>query len=283
MVIKFLRRPKASISLDVEGEEFHPGDFVRCRAVITSQKGFDVRKCRLVLACVETYWQTTSDGKTTSQVKRTGTITEVEHRFVRIDRIRPGISHIEEAVITLPPDAPSTVIGRHARLDWMLKLSLDVKGARDLKAERSFTVNSVQDPSVSPGNRSMVETMQSFDDCDLGLEIARTEYRAGDSVQGRLRLESKGDCDFPEVRVEIVRQEKAGVRGSSTVADQAVLETNATYSSGRTRQWGFSLVVPDGRWPSTEVSRTLVSWRVKAVLARSRRRDFSVEREITVY
>lgn len=285
MVIKFLRRPQADISLHIEGDSFSPGDTVSFRATIGSRKGFDVRSARLSLLCVETYWQMTSDGKTSRQQKRTRTIAEVSHDFMSEGRFERGIPHVENAAIALPADAPPTVTGKHANLSWKLRLSVDVPGARDLQSDETFTVVPANSgPLVSlGGGRSPVVIEETFGDCRLRLELPADEFQAGRSFTGRLRLDAIKDCGVPEIRIELVRQEKAGVRKHEAVGDHMVLETDAHYAANRTRQWGFNLTVPDGRWPSADISDTTVSWKVKGILARSRRRDFSVEKEITVY
>ena len=282
MVLKFLRRPHAQIDLHIEGDQFAAGDLVRFRATIGSRQGFPVRSGKFALECVETYWQIVRNGKRTSERERRKTIAEVFRELLVDGRIQRSIPYIEDSTLTLPDDAPSTVVGKHANISWRLKLSLDVPEARDVQYEQPFTVIPKSPLCLSNGSPSMVVAQEDFSDCELKLELPALKYQAGDSLSGKLRLDAITECNMPEIRIEIVRQEEAGVRGSSTVADQVVLEKDARYGAGRGGQWGFNLRVPEGRWPTTDISNTQVSWRVRAILSRSLRRDYAVEQEITV-
>lgn len=123
---------------------------------------------------------------------------------------------------------------------------------------------------------------EEFDDCRLRLEISQGEVRAGESVSGRLRIDALKDCGFSEVRVELERREKAGTRKRNETVDSAVLQQDLELRANRTQEWGFRLTVPPGVWPSTEIRDTLVEWKVKGILARSMRRDFSAEYALQV-
>lgn len=72
MVPRFMRRPQAELGIHVYGESFAPGSDVSFRILILSSEGFEVREAIVSLVCVETYWVTTSDGKSTRQQNAPG-------------------------------------------------------------------------------------------------------------------------------------------------------------------------------------------------------------------
>ncbi len=279
-----MRRPQAEIDLEISGESFSPGDEVPFRASIASRKGFDVRNGKISLQCIETFWIVVSNGKSTSQKKRTETLVEVVHDFMSRGKIDRNMPHVVESSLTIPAQAPVSVHGKTARISWQLKLSMDVPGRRDLHEELPFLVRGPLTERARQRDEysAPITIDEEFDDCDVRLELSRQELKAGESIDGRLRLEARKDVEFAELRVELERKEEAGVRKSKTTADQLVLEQDIDLRAMRSQEWRFSLTVPEGIWPSTHVSKTRIEWRLKAILARTRRRDFSVEHELRV-
>lgn len=277
---KFMRRPQADVELHAYGETFTPGSDIEFRARILSRNGFEVRRARISIACVETYWVVTSDGKTTHHQKRTRRISEVSHAFMEGGVIRPGLAHREESTLRLPDDSPPSVEGKRANLSWRLRLAIDVPGARDITAETPLTV--VLPRAGSTRDRPSHAVDERFEECDLHLEVPGGRVDPGSPVEGRLRLSTRARCDFPEIRIELTRREKAGVKKGFTVVDSATIATDAVYEAEQRREWSYLLRVPEGMFPTTSVSDTSVSWEVKAVFSRSRRTDFRVGAEIEV-
>ena len=101
-------------------------------------------------------------------------------------------------------------------------------------------------------------------------------------MTGRLRLDAVGNCDFSDVRVELVLDEKAGDKKSRVAADSIVMEQDVSLSPNRSQEWRFTLTLPAEPSRSTRISKTSLEWSVKGVFARKRRRDLSVEKEIVV-
>lgn len=280
MVPRFMRRPPASLELHLYGETFSPGSEIGYRVLILSRTGFPVRVARVSMECVETYWVVTSDGKNTRQARRTRRISEVSSSFLEGGTIRPGLAHREESSLRLPDDAPLSVRGKRANLAWRMRLAVDVPGARDVHAETPFTVVS---PSARlAGSAPPLVVNAAFEECDLRLAVPGGRLAAGDAVEGRLYVTARSRCEFPEVRVELARREKAGVKKSVTVAGVSILEKQAVLDADQRREWAYSLTVPDGVFPTTDISDTSVTWEVKAVLTRSLRTDFPLGAEINV-
>ncbi len=279
-----MRRAKADVALEIDGEQFSPGEEVKVRTTIAADEDINVREVVISLICVETFWRMESNGKTSSLRKKTQTLIEVPLQFATDSRFHRGIPYREEHRLTLPADSPLTLAGKIANISWQAKVSLDVAGARDIHVEKPVTVVSAQTISEDAASEypQPVITEQSHDECRVRLELPSESWQIGDSMSGRLRLDAVEDCDFSEVRVELVLSEKAGDKKSQVAADSMVLEQDVSLSANRSQEWRFSLDLPTEPSRSTVISKTSLQWSVKGVLARKRRRDLSVEKEITV-
>ena len=231
MVFSFMRRPQADLELSVEGNHFVPGDDVNVRVNIASDKGFRVKAGIIALTCVETFWRTEYNAatKTSSLNKHTQRLEEIPLQFVSDRQVRRGIAHREELSLSLPEDAPVTLIGKNANVSWQVKLSLDVPGARDLHQERSITVlpspPRLQDPNSDISSTTVTE--QSFGELRMRLELPAGEVQIGDSIAGTLRLDAEQDCEIPELRVELVRHEESGDKKSRMLQTKRFLKQTA--------------------------------------------------------
>lgn len=283
-----MRRPPANLELWVDGDKFAPGDDVNIRITIASDKGLQVREGLITLECVETFWRSEYNAatKTSTLNKHTQKLVEIPLQFISDVQIHSGVAHREAITLQLPEDVPTTLVGKNANISWQVKVALDVPGARDLREERPITVlppPSPSKPETPPtGLSSPVVAEQVYGECRLRLELPVDNLSVVDSLTGRLRLDALQDCDFSEIRVALVRQEEAGDKKSNHVEGEVVLERDATLRANLSREWRFTLVVPQGLWPSAQVSKTSLTWSVKGIFARSRRTDFAVEKVIDV-
>lgn len=279
-----MRRPQADLDLQLERDQFAPGDKVTVRVNIASDKGFRVKAGIIALTCVETFWRSEYNAatKTSSLNKHTQKLVEIPLQFMNDGQVRRGIAHREELSLSLPDDVPVTLIGKNANVSWQVKLALDVPGARDLHQERPITVLPSPPRPQDPNNDfpSTTVTEQSYSEFRMRLELPAGDFRVGESVAGTLRLDADQDRDISELRVELLRHEEAGDKKSKDVADETVLETDNSLLANRSREWRFRLTIPPGLWPSSQTSKTSIAWSVKAVVDRSRRRDYSVEKLI---
>lgn len=281
-----MRRPDADLTLDIEGDSFAPGETVMGRITLSSKKGLKVRTGTVRLECIEKFWKTEYDPatKTTRPKEKSQKLAEFSVQIMNEVEVRSSIPLVEDVKFTLPDDAHRSVLGKTANISWQIEVSLDVPGARDLHSEKELTVvpQRQEQGTVARRDETPVSVDESFDECRLRIEAPSGEYRPGDVVSGRLRLDALEECSFPEVRVELVREEKAGDKLTGDVADSTVLETNASFRANLSREWRFSLSLPDELLPTTSHSKSTLAWKLRGTLARSRRRDHAVEAEITV-
>lgn len=286
MVFSFMRRPKADLAVDIDGDTFLPGDAVRVRLKLSSKKGLNVRTGTVTLECVEKHWKREYDpaSKSTQLREKSQKLFEIASEIMRDASVRSGIPATEDITLSVPADAHRTVIGKTVNIAWKIKVALDVPGARDIKQEQELIVVPEHRDSRN-GYReeeSLTIAEDSFDEGRLSLQTESSDYWLGETAQGRLRLDAQEDSEFPEVRVELIRDEKSGDKSSDDVVDVVVLETGANIRKGLSREWRFNLAIPSEPQPSTSHSNSLLTWKLRGILARSRKRDYAVEAEIIV-
>ncbi len=289
MVFSFMRRPDADLSLAIDGDSSLPGDDVMVRVNLSSNKGLKVRVGTATLECVETFWKNEYDAatRTTKLREKSQKLVELTSPVMGEVSVRSGIPLSEEVKFTLSADAHRTVIGGTVNIEWQVKVSLDVPGARDLHEEEGVLVVLERPDARDLDEReqdyaSPVVIDDSFDECRLRIELPSSDYRPGDTVEGRLRLDALEECSFPEVRVELIREEKAGDKESGDIVDTTTLESDLNVRAALSREWRFSLAIPDELMPTTSHSKSVLRWKLRGTLARSRRRDYAVEAEIVV-
>lgn len=286
MVFSFLRRPKADTTIDIGDQPLIPGDEVVARVNLISKKGFDVRIGTVKFECVETYWKNEYNAatKSTQLTEKTNQLYEFQAMIMKDVSVRSNIPVLEEARFWLPTTAHRTVVGKTVKIAWRVKVSLDVPGAKDLHAEEDLIVVPGQSEETVERQDEVlpVTTQDSFGDCGLRIELPTSRYELGDTVQGVIRLEPLEDCSFSELRVELVRDEKAGDKKSSDTLGSTVLGTDISFRAGLSQEWRFDFPIPNDPAPTVHFSNSALSWKIRAVLPRSFRRDYSLEPEIVV-
>ncbi len=284
MVFRFLKKPKADIEVIVDPVTASPGSDLDVSVSISTGKGFEVREAVARLRCIETYWKMEYDAgsKSTRKKKKRRNLVDAPTEFISNGKVDDGVGHRQTLKLKLPEDAPPTVEGKSANIAWTARVSIDVPGARDLHSDEPFTVLPLQSPEATSDDPESIVATSSNDELGISLQIPDRLWKPGDAIDGELQVSVSKDCTFPEVRIELEVKEKAGAQNSTVTADKLVLDTDASFRRGLGREWRFSLSLPESHRPTLDLSDTEINWRVKAVFARSMRRDYVVEQAITV-
>lgn len=281
-----MRRPEATLDLQLDAETLAPGEELRGRVDISSRKGFDIRVGRVTLECIETFWRREYDPSTRSHRnrKKKQHLVDLRHRFMVDAKVQGGVPRFEEFTFALPEDAPCSVEGKIANVSWRVRVSFNVPGMRDLHIEQPVFVRSREskDDTDPSHDHDPVVALGGNEEHKLSLEIPPGDWKPGDSIAGSLRLDVVEDSDSPEVRVELERFEEAGSRDTTVTVDQDVLERDGSFRGGLGREWRFALAIPEQLAPSVQQSETHVRWKVKGIFSRTLRRDQFVEQHITV-
>ncbi len=280
MPFSIFRRARVDVTLSIDGEPFLPGGVIRGSVNLNSDRNVEVREGAVSLECVERYWKNEYDPgtKSTRPKEKSRKLVHLSERLLDDATVRSGVPMNEEFEFAIPEDAYRSVNGEVVRIRWEVKVSLDVPGARDVHVTEEIIVSPPAE-SVEP-QPLMIET--SFGDCGARIEAEDDRFRLGDAVSGRMRVDAVEDCEYSEVRFELVREERAGDKKWEKTVQRLDLESDARFRSGLSREWRFEVAVPTEMVPSVAISDSKVRWLLRGILARSRRRDHTVEAEITV-
>ena len=278
-------RPKADFNIRMSGDTLEPGDELAARVALLPREDFHVRMGKVELVRLETYIQTVRHQYGVSYHKRTHPSVVASEIFMENQVVRRLGGSSENASFVLPQDAIPTLSGSvfqkiQPGIAWEIRALLDVTRARDMRHSQELTVARPpvsDDPPPSP-----VATEVGHRQCNLTLDMSRSEARSGDRMDGVLRIEMLDNVEAAEVRVELVRIEKFGNEGQDHVVDKAVFERDVTLPSGDSHEWRFDLDIGQVKVPSLEAEKSSVTWLVKGILDRRMRRDLRVEQEIRV-
>ena len=278
-------RPKADLNIRVSRGTLEPGDELDARVELLPREDFHVRLGKVELVRLETYIQTVRHQYGVSYHKRTHAGVVASETFMENQIVRRLGGSSDRASFVLPQDAIPTLSGSifqkiQPGITWEIRALLDVTRARDMRYSQELTV--VGPPVSDDRSPLQVATENRHRQCNLTLDLSRSEARSGDRIDGVLRVEMLDDVEVTEVRVELVRVEKFGNEGQDHVVDKAVFERDATLRSGDGHEWRFDLDVGSVKVPSLEAEKSSVTWLVKGILDRRMRRDLRVEREISV-
>ena len=274
MILSFLRKPKVDVSLDAGGGPFQSGDIVKLGVHISSQDSFKLRSATVEFKCVEVYWKTVSDGKSSRQQKMKRNLYKHKEELLGETEFSSGMALNQSASFTLPNNMPHTVIGKIVNIGWWFEVKLDVASMRDVKEKKAITVMAIP-TAIAVGEDGAKTATASSGDGQLALTIDSDQGAAGKTLKGTLEAAIEKDTRFDTVRVELGVKETAGEKKSSTAADKVVLEEQSSLEAGATRRWSFELTFPDSLQPSIAVSSSKIEWKMKGIIDKPMRRDFS--------
>ncbi len=285
MVFSFFRRPKADLSIELGRDVGIPGEEVLATVTLTASKDLEVRDATVYFECRERYWKNEYDTATKSvrPKEKSRNLFESSQRLMTDAKVRSGIPVIEQVSFRLPDDAHRTVEGKVVRIDWRIRVGMDIPGARDLKAEQALVVEAARSRADTTAEEpAPLFTDQQFDECRLRMETEKSVFAPGEPVAGSVLLDAQQDCSFDEIRVELIRSEEAGDQSADDRSQVVSLQKDPGVRAGLSQEWRFEVDLPETAVPSMAASDSTVVWKLKGVLARSKRRDYSVETQFTV-
>jgi hypothetical protein len=279
-----LKKPEVDVSLDTGGKPYYPGETINAGIHILSQDRFKVRSGTIELVCTEVYWKMVSDGKSTRAQKYKRKLFRLKEEFLAGTEFSSGMALHERKNLILPVDIPPTISGKTANIGWQLDVKLDVPKMRDIHKKQTLTVLPVAEaiPAGRSGTTELNKTTSSSDG-DLTLNLDSKYTGAGETIRGSLEAAIRKDISVEGVRVELEVKEKAGVKSSRTIADAVQLEEKTALSGGAYQRWRFTLKIPEGTLPGFKISETSVQWRVKGILNKRLKKDFTVDLPVRVY
>ncbi len=285
------RRPAADFGVELSETTLRPGDELKVRVSLVPRDGFQVRRGRVEILCVESYVdrvdnvRTSQYGSGTRAIKLTSMLDRYEKVFMDDSRVRRGLPRYFDVDWTIPSDAVPSAVGvgigaADVGIDWAVRTSLDVAGARDFNDAQE--INVVTSPVNGDGAADPIVAREKDDQCALTLTLAEGVARSWETIEGTLRAEISQDVNLSEVRAELIRMEAFGYAGEDYYVDTMSLDTDLELRRGETREWRFQLKTGEVHAPSLRTDNSVVTWLVKCVLARRMRFDTFIEQEIRV-
>ena len=287
MVSRF-RSPKADLSIDLEGGPHHLGTAITGRVTLLPGESFQMRGIKVEFICTETYWEkvirSTRMGSAETNESASTVIREYSQTIFEgseIANLMPQVANID---FTIPSDAPPTVKGQVANIDWRLKAIVDVARARDITQEIELVVLPVPGERSESGqpSREATPVVSALSECDLNLSLAALRVCMGESIEGVFRVFPKAGFVPEATRVELMRLEKAGTNQVDQNVELLDFETSEALTTAEAMEFPFSLPVPDCLLATVSVHETSVSWRVLATVTASGGKELDISQMVTV-
>ena len=287
-MVSRMRRPKVAFDMKLDKGPFYPGDELNVELTLHPRQKAEVRRGMVEIVCIQTYWELVRryvysryGGYYRTRLYRFNNVLFSDSKpFIEATELRTEMPVRNRITFTLPPEASPSVIGGAVNIQWVLKASVDVAKRRDLHQKADLIVSTPQPPA---GSDVMAQAEATFDHGTMSLSMPSNPVRAGDTIQGTLRLQIRERLSPRQVRVELVRLEMAGHRSWSGLIDQQVLEDGPSFEAGQVREWRFRLQVPSGPCPTIETDRSRLEWRVRGVLDIRAKSDPTVEAAVQVH
>lgn len=283
MVFGSLFKPKGELALQAPDSSM-PGDIIPIGILLIPEEDVKPREVRAELVGEETYYKTETHTNsrghpTTHTVQKNEAFTTIVQTLAEQPILVKGLEQKWNCSLQLPSDVPGTCRGKLVNIRWTLKAVLDVPKRADLSQEKPLLVFS---PYRQTAGITDFAAEKTFGEVALELK-APPAAQAGDIILGKLTLQIKEKLGLRGIRVELVQIEEAGTRRADNVISTAQVSGEASFSQHESPSFEFSLEVPAEAPPSAICKHSSLLWKVRAVIDRKMKTDFSVEQELFVY
>lgn len=291
MSLDFLKSEIAMIEISLDRKEFQPGDAVHVWITVQSEKGVKVGSGKIALFCSEKdlVQRTTGSGK-----NRHTSTTWVDHisevaseDFLGEIEIGPNFYQTYNFNWQLPMDLLPSLEGTIIKINWMVKASLERKMAVDVHSESSILVSIPMPGEITAQADGFAREVARchLDDVDLSILLPRTNWAAGESIQGRLVIQALKDFKLTDIRLELVQTEDVpdydGNEFESKVKIDLAGSTNMT--AGQTLSLPFQIGVPSYALPTISSPHGKVRWELDGILARRLAKDYHIVQPLCIF
>jgi hypothetical protein len=283
MGLDSLLKPKGKLTLRAP-DNCLPGQLIPMEIWVSAEEEIKPREVRAELAGAETYYvtETHHDAKgriQTHTVKKNEIFAAIVQTVAEQPFLSQGTEQKWNVSMQLPADAACTSQGKLVNIRWTLKAVLDVPKRSDLSQEKPLMVF-CQPAKI--GDTSILLAEKTFNEVTLLLKAPAVAV-VGDTVKGQLTLQIKDKLNIRSIRVELVRLEEAGTNRGDEVVAKTQIESGDSFNQNESRSFDFSLSIPAAAPPTVTGKHSSLRWKLKAVLDRKMKSDFSVEQELLVY
>ncbi len=237
---------------------------------------------RLEVICTEAYYVTETHRDSRGHqvvrtVKRTNELSKIESILAESPLFSAGMQRRWDVSLDLPSNAVPTCARKVVDVKWLVKAVLDVPGRPDQVHELTLQV-------LAPRAReiTMLSSDKRFDDVVMNLQMP-SAAAVGKKLSGKLTLSIKEKISLQGIRIELVCYEDAGSKTASEAVVRNEISNSLSFSPGETPTFDFSLQLPEDIPPTSHGSRSSLDWKVKAILDRKMKTDYSLEQEVYIY
>ena len=280
------------LSLDRAG--LLPGTTATGSVALVAAHGTDGRGIIAALIATE-QWQfeeTTSDGQghtSTHTVTKTEELRRLPVQLAGQLSLGPGERREFPFEIPVPPLGPATLEATVCRLTWDLEIKLDRPGEFDSVIVVPVAV--LQPTALLRAGVVRVEEFALYEAADSATDEARASVEirpmpicVGGPIDGRLTIETNGQLDLQEVRVEIRVKVQATV--SSGLDEELTLWVGRLVGpgpfGGASQPIAFQGDIPATHLPTIELPHGRTDATFHVILARAWARDPHLVRDIAI-
>ncbi len=285
---------KVQLNVALDRQVYAPGDTIHARITLQTDKEMNIQGGRFTIICQQRYQykrkHRDSDGH--SSVDTTWGTRDAEafrFDFLQEMALPPGALTFDTSFTLEEGSLPSSK-GEIISAAWFAKATLDRKLAADTNSEVEFTVLTANPADMATATAGQYGASNEPEEAQMSLALKTKEVTGGGALAGSLRIMPQKDFGVGEVRLELVRDEYvADVTGSGydhkkeIKVAEAKLAGKTKLQPGQYLELPFTLPLPQAMAPSFEFEVGSLKYTLKGVLARTLRKDTSVEEEIKVY
>jgi len=287
--------PKVELKMETNKDAYFPGDELKVKILISSNKKVKMEEVRLELICTTTVeyhvarkyaitYPDSEDGDELVPEERLFELVKIQEQILKKGVIPPRDLFLEKT-LTIPMDAPPTFNGTHIKTNWLVKTVINRKLKRDIVAKKDITVmGRMTDPELKEPR----ELPYELKDVIIYIKIPRFGFIFGETVSGEVNIKAKKNVKFSEVRAELTCIEKLDPSNilvtpimSFTefqgdcfdIFARDVLTKSLELKENDQQKFWFNLKVPNIQKPMCETAYYKVAWFLNIVCSRKLKPD----------
>ena len=287
--------PKVELKMDIDKDAYSPGEELKARILISSNKSVKMEEVRLELTCMTTVeynvvrrYATTyfNEEDLNEFVREWKTIELVKIREKVLEKgVIPARDLFLEKSLTIPLDAPPTFDGTLIKTNWIVKTVINRKLRKDIIAKKNVTImGHVSDEELKEPR----EIPYDLKDATILIKVPRFAFKFGETVSGEISIKAKKNLKFNEIRAELACIEKLDPTKilitpitSSTEFQGECFETFSRESLAKgveleeddEQKFWFNLKAPNIQKPMCETEYYKVAWFLNIVCSRRFKTD----------
>jgi sporulation-control protein spo0M len=284
---KLLDRLPSDLPLHVETDKdaYSPGETVEIRVSAgPARKKVSFNYFVIALEQQTQYEYDWDDGDGMRRRTLTDRVPAGEQRFTDARTLARGEKTEWTASLAVPQDEPGTAVGDIIKVRWLADALVPFRGKVDAHADRPLHIYTPLARYARLASRH--PDLDTGDEADLTLELAKPYARPGEQLSGTFRIRPLARVEAKQIRIELIRHEHVpidleaeawGFEGKHEMAGETTLEP------GHDLELHFTLGVPAEAAPTLDIDAGSIVWSIVATVSRRLHGDLTLTQEITIY